>query len=404
MDLFENAKLGKDILKNRIIRSATYEGMCDGAGFPTQAYLNLYAALAAQDIGALITGFAFVSRQGRAMQIHQAGMDEDAKIAAFKPMTEAVHAQGGRVYMQLAHAGRQTRSEVSGEAVVGISKRKSFYFNERPRVLDEAGIRDALDAHVQAALRAKQAGFDGVQLHGAHGYLLHQLILPSLNNRSDRFGVDAGYGIGVRHLHEVIQRIRQCGGADFTVLIKLSAGDDYLHPFTQKNFIQLIQFLDTQPLDGIEISYGTMDYAFNIFRGGFPVETAFRVNPILLGKPWYEKLLWKHGLRHYINFRAKPFSPMYNLDYATIAKMHTSIPIICVGGFRSGAHMNEAIDRGIDFTSLCRPFIAEPAFVKGIQADAEHQSPCTNCNMCAVMCDSGKPLRCYRPNHDRGEQ
>ncbi len=397
MDLFEGAKLGKDTLKNRIIRSATYEGMCDREGFPTQTYLDLYAGLASQDIGALITGFAYVSRQGRSMQIHQAGMDEDAKIEAFKPVTEAVHAQGGRIYLQIAHAGRQTRSQVSGEAVVGISKGKSFYFNERPRVLDESGIRDALDAHVQAAIRAQNAGFDGVQLHGAHGYLLHQLIIPSLNNRWDDYGVDREYGIGVRHLHELIQRIRQCCGAEFTLLIKISAGDDYLHPFTKDNFIQLIRFLDTQPLDGIEISYGTMDYAFNIFRGGFPVETAFKVNSILTGKPWYEKLLWKHGMRHYIRFKAKPFCPMYNLDYAVLAKAHTRIPIICVGGFRSLAHMRDAIDSGVDFVSLCRPFVAEPTFVKCVQGDAEHLSPCTNCNMCAVMCDSGRPLRCYRP-------
>jgi 2,4-dienoyl-CoA reductase-like NADH-dependent reductase (Old Yellow Enzyme family) len=394
--MFNKANLGCHQLQNRIIRSATYEGMCDKNGFPTEAYEKLYTSLASEEIGALITGFTFVSNQGRAMQEHQAGIETDAKIDIYKRIVEKVKKTDTKIYMQLAHTGRQTRSKITGEPVVGVSGKKSFYFNEKPVVLTADEIYTILDQFVEAAVRAQKSGFDGIQLHAAHGYLLHQLILPALNKRSDSFKVDSHWKIGIHHLDYLIDEIHNKCTEQFTILLKVSSGDDYCRTFKKESFVNLIEFLDTKPIDGIEVSYGTMDYAFSIFRGNSPIETAFKVNPLLRDKKFIEKTIWKHVLSHFVKYKIKRFIPTYNLDSALLAKAHTSIPIICVGGFRTAEHINHALEKGIDFVSMCRPFIAEPDLISNIKKDNSHVSKCINCNLCAVMCDSGKPTQCYR--------
>ena len=398
MKVFEPVVLGRDKLQNRIIRSATYEGMADEKGVPTQSYIDYYELLAKQHIGGIVTGFAFISTQGRAMQKRQAGIDRDELIPVYRKMTDAVRRAGGHIYMQIAHAGRQTRSQATGQPVVGISRKKSFYFNDTPKCLDELELCGVLDGFIKAAARAKKAGFHGVQLHAGHGYLLHQLIMPSLNRRNDRFGIDTACGVGTAHLSYVINGIRKECGYDFTLLIKVSSADDYCRPFTENNFINLIRYLDTQPLDGIEISYGTMDYAFNIFRGGHPVGLAFNVNPIFQSQPPWLNFIWKKAGVPFVKRKLKAYRPMYNLERAVLAKAHTSIPIIVVGGFRRLDECQKATGLGIDFTSASRPFIADPEWAKRIMESPGHESICINCNWCAVMCDSGRPTKCYRKN------
>ena len=398
MRVFEPVVIGKDKLQNRIIRSATYEGVADEKGVPMQGYIDYYESLAKQQIGGIITGFAFISTQGRAMQMRQAGIDRDELIPVYRKMTEAVRGAGSHIYMQIAHAGRQTRSQATGQPVAGISKKKSFYFNDQPKCLETAELYEVLDGFIKAAVRAKKAGFHGVQLHAGHGYLLHQLIMPALNRRKDIFGIDTAYGVGTAHLSYVIDGIRRECGDDFTLLIKISSGDDYFKSFTEENFINLIKYLDTQPLDGIEISYGTMDYAFNIFRGSHPVELAFNVNPIFKSQPQWLNFIWRKVGVPFVKRKLIDYRPMYNLEHAVIAKEHTGIPIIVVGGFRRLGECQNAIDLGVDCISASRPFIADPAWVKRMMDSPDHESICINCNWCAVMCDSGRPTRCYRKN------
>lgn len=397
MEIFEKAKLGSCTLRNRIIRSATYEGMCDDEGFPQPNYFAHYKKLAENDTGAIITGFAYISKDGRAMQPGQAGIDTDLKVPYYKKLTSLVHRYDCKIFMQIAHAGRQTKKSVTGEEVMSCSSKKSFYFRERPKVLSSMEIFSIIEKFGNAALYAKDSGFDGIQIHAAHGYLIHQFILKSINQRDDEFGIDKRTGIGTRFLELIIDNIRNKCGPDFTVIIKVSGCDDYLIKFSMKQFENLITFLNDKNIDGIEISYGTMDFALNIFRGDFPTDLILAKNPIFKSTNNLSRIIKRMLVFPLIRIKLKSFTPMYNLKYAILAKKSCQIPIITVGGFRNAEEIGYAIKNlNIDFVSLSRAFIAEPHFIKKIQYDNKQQSKCVHCNYCVIMCDSKNATKCYK--------
>lgn len=396
-ELFEPLTLGCLVLKNRLVRSATYEGRCDQEGFPTEEYGRYYRELAKYDLGAIITGFAFISKDGRAMQPGQAGIDSEAKIPFYRQVTEQVHGYGSKIFMQIAHTGRQTVKAATGSQVYGVSGKKSAYFGEVPKVLTTAQIEGLIEAFAKSALRVKQSGFDGLQLHAAHGYLIHQFILPSINNRKDSFGVDRKTGLGTKFLDSVIDRVREQCGEDFPILVKISGGDDYRSFFTSRQLVNLIGFLDRHRVSGIEISYGTMDYALNIFRGkSIPWETIWRYNSRYKQEHRFWQIVFKKLLAPVILRKIKPFTPLYNLAYAKLAKEHTDIPIISVGGFRKGEEIFSTIRQGlVDLVGLCRPFLCEPDLARKLKADEHYISKCLSCNVCAIRCDSSCKTICY---------
>ena len=397
MKLFEPATLGPCQLKNRLIRSATFEGMADHQGYPLPEYRLLYKALASGGVGGIITGFAYISPDGKAMQPGQVGIDSEEMVEYFLPVTDEVHQYGCKIFMQLAHTGRQTRKKETGQDVWGVSNKKSLYFGGSPRELSTDQVYSLVQRFAEAAVYAKAAGFDGVQIHAAHGYLIHQFLLPTINSRNDEFGIAVKSSIGSKFLGMVIEEIRKKCGRDFALLVKVSGSDDYFTRFTSEQYIRLIRFLDAQKIDGIEISYGTMDNALNIFRGDIPLKVILKHNPVFKTNNGIVGLLHKALIYCLMRVKLKPFTPGYNLEYAKLAKALTDIPILSVGGFRKGAEMRKCLEKGfVDFISLGRPFICEPNLAAKLEQDGNYSAKCVNCNICAIMCDSDQPTRCYR--------
>jgi 2,4-dienoyl-CoA reductase-like NADH-dependent reductase (Old Yellow Enzyme family) len=396
LEIIELTKINRCLIKNRIFRTATFEGMYDIEGKPTKDLLDYYEKLAMSSIGAIITGMNFVSKEGKTIHPGQGAIDNKEMIVHFKEVSKRVHNYGCKVFMQLSHAGRQTKTSKTGFGVVGFSDIKSIYYKEKSRTLNKEMIYFIVKKFGEAALFAKKAGFDGVQIQAAHGYLIHQSIIPFINNRYDEFGIDNKTGIGTKFLDLIIDEIRKKCGKYFTLLIKISARDDYSSDLSNNKFINLIKFLDYKEVDAIEISYGTMDFPFNIFRGKIPLKNMLKYNPMYKIDKNFIKNMKNIILLPYIKTKIKPFERTYNIEFAKLAKTLTNIPIISVGGFRSETEINDAIkNKYCDYVGVSRPFICETDFVEKIIDYKGYESKCTNCNLCVVMTDAGNKLRCY---------
>ena len=388
--LFEPVKLHNITLKNRIIRSATYEGWGDPDGVPRSELADIYLNLARGGVGTIITGFAFISEAGRAMQPGQCGIDSAFKIDPWKKITGKVRASYSdvRLFMQIAHAGRQTKRKYTGNSVVGPSGRKCTYFREPVKILNDTEIHEIIDEFGEAAQRAREAGFDGIQVHAAHGYLVHQFLSPWTNTRRDK------WADGNLFLENIIENIhRKCGG-DFPVLIKLSRADDNTPGVTLNDAIRTVKRLEKLAIDAIEVSYGTMEFALNIIRGDCPIDIILKVNPLFNQIPLFFREIWKRFfLKKYLS-KNLPFTENYNVDSALKIKQATKLPVFPVGGIRTADNMIEILNKGLDAVSLCRPLIREPDLPEKLKNGKN--SECKNCNLCTVHCDSTRPLRCYR--------
>jgi len=390
--LFQPVRMGSITLKNRLIRAATYEGLATRDGTPRPELGELYARLAGGGVGAVITGFAFVSQAGRAMQLGQCGAESDDRIEPWRAVLARARQAGDDVkfFMQLAHAGRQTRSKVTGVPVRGASSRRCTYFRQRVSALRDSEVLEVIRQFGAAAQRAQQAGFDGVQVHAAHGYLLHQFLSPWTNTRTDRWA-DGG-----AVLEQVVADIKRRCGPTFPILLKVSAADDNTPGLRVERMIELVRRLEACGVDAVEVSYGTMEFALNIIRGGHPVNAVFKVNPLFRDMPAPVRRIWKMFFMKAYLRRFTPFQENYNLPAAVLIQEATTLPVILVGGLRSVAGMVRCLtEHGMAAVSLCRPLICEPDLPRRIREGGVLRSQCTNCNLCTIHCDSENPVRCY---------
>jgi 2,4-dienoyl-CoA reductase-like NADH-dependent reductase (Old Yellow Enzyme family) len=397
--LFAPWKLRNVTAPNRLVRSATYEGLGDREGRPSAELGRLYARLAAGDVGTIVTGFCYVSCRGRAMQPGQCGIDRDELVPAWTEVVRAVRAvrPDCLLVMQLAHAGRQTLESAAGGPVLAPSDRRSPYFRSRPKVMDEADIAAAVSEFACAARRARQAGFDGVQVHAAHGYLVHQFLSPFTNCRRDGWGRDR-----FAFAAEVIGGIKRACGDAWPVFVKLSAADENPGGMTPELAAGYAARMAALGVEAVEVSVGTMDLALNIFRGGAPLELVMKHNPLFCRRPAWLRALWKLLVFPRMRRRLLPFAEGYNREAARLIRDRSGLPVVLVGGLRSLPFMEEVLALGdADALALCRPLVREPDLAARFRRGQAACSLCTNCNACAVMCDSAFSLRCYARKEDR---
>lgn len=396
--LFTELRLAHLSLRNRVVRSATYEGYGGADGLPRPELGLIYKQLAEHHVGTIVTGFAYVSRRGRAMHPAQTSIASDATVPAWRRVLEPVRALSDPTVMllQVAHAGLQTLEYVTGTQPIAPSARRSPYFGERARAMSEQEIEETIEEFAQAAFRAKAAGFDGIQIHAAHGYLVHQFLSPYLNRRSDRWGTDR-----FSFFTEVVRAVRARCGSEYPVFVKLSVPDGHPSGIDVSLACNYASRMAALGIEALEVSYGTMDRALDIFRGGLPVERAFRHNPFYSKRPRWALALAKRFVIPKVRRQLIPFTENYNLSAAAAIKAATTLPVIVVGGLRRLDAMNAILfSDNADAVALCRPLICEPDLIARFRDRRSQASRCSNCNSCAIMCDEATELRCYQPRKD----
>lgn len=360
-ELFESITINRLVLKNRTVRSATWTGMAEPDGRCSKRLIERTQELAQGEVGLIITGFAYVMPNGKAL-MGQLGIHDDAMIANLLKLTKRVHGANGKIAMQIAHAGAQTVvvRERKDHLIWGPSAVYDKIFRKTPKAMTQREIKDTVRAFARAAERVKRAGFDAVQLHSAHGYLVSQFLSPMTNKRTDKYG--GPIENRARFLFEMYRAVRTTVGNDFPVLIKLNAKDFIRGGLHERDALFVARRLDEMGIDAIETS------------GGGPA--AGELGPA------------RQKIR-------KADEEAYFLPFARKIKKHVSVPIILVGGIRSLKVINEILKTGdADLVSMSRPLIREPHLIRRWKEGDRKKAKCTSCNQCFRAASSAEGVYC----------
>jgi len=356
--LFETTEINGMTIKNRFIRSATWEGMAGDDGACTPKLVDLMAKLADGGVGLIITSYAYVSERGKAIP-WQLGIYKDQLIPTLREMTDAVHKTDAKVVIQIAHAGLYADPNITGKAPLAPSAVTGFT-GSSPQEMTIKEIQDVIEAFGLAAERAVKGGFDGIQLHAAHGYLLSQFLSPAFNQRNDSYG--GNIENRTRFLLEVLNSIRKNVGTDYPVMIKMNCQDFLENGLELSDSLIAGSMLKDGGIDAIELSGGTLA------SGGL--------------NPSRTKILSKED-------------EAYFKDAAVAFKKNVDIPLMLVGGIRSFHVAEQILNNGIaDYISMCRPFIREPDLINRWESGDHTKATCLSDLKCFGPALSGEGIYC----------
>lgn len=344
--LFTPIKINTVTIPNRFVRSATHDFLAANDGYITERQISLYRNLGKGEVGLIITGHAFVHPAGKASP-YQIGVHDDGTVEGLNRITQAVHEFPARIFLQIAHAGRQTKEKLCGCTPLAPSAVYEPVFKITPKEMTIRNIKTVITQFIQAGVRAKQAGFDGVQLHVAHGYLLSGFVSPYTNKRNDEYG--GSLTNRAKIVLEIVKGIKKSAGEQFPLIVKMNATDSLKGGLTTEEGIQLGTLLEKIGVDGIEVSGGMAESG--------------------------EGSVWK-GLR-------SENDEGYFVDAASRIKEAVRVPVFGLGGIRTFSNMESLILEGrVDMISMSRPFIRQPFLVREFRLDRFKKAECISCNKC----------------------
>lgn len=355
-NLFEKTQISSLSLANRFVYSATWDGRADDKGFCTQKNIDALVERAHGGAGLLITGLTFVKQEGRAAPL-QLAVCSDEYIDGLSKMTSAIHDAHGKVVLQLAHGGCYAPPALTGHEACGPSANDTDKF-PICRGMTPADINQVVEAYGKAAGRAKTAGFDGVQLHAAHGYLLSQFLSPFFNKRTDNYG--GSIENRARILLEAFQAVRNEVGEQFPVLVKINSQDFVEGGLTVDDMLQVCAMLENAGVDAIEMSGGT------VYVSG-----------------------------DYSCCRVGQKQDVYYKDAAVRYKGKIGVPLLLVGGIRALEVAKDLVSVGLaDYISMSRPLIREPDLINRWRSGDTKPATCVSCNGCFGAGFKGEGVHC----------
>lgn len=356
--LFESTTINGMDLSNRFVRSATWESMATSDGAVTPELIKTMVALARGGVGLIISGHTYVRPEGQASP-RQLSICKDEFISGLQAMTSTVHEHGSKIVMQIAHAGNFVDEQSVKQPPLVVSDFEGLATSAR-KEMTKQDIRDIVNAFADAAQRAKLSGFDGVQIHAAHGYLLSQFLSPVFNRRQDEYGGNV-YNRSRIHL-EVHKAIRKLVGENYPVLIKMNCQDFVEKGLSLQDAIQVAKLLTNDGFDAIELSGGIL--------------TNRKLVPSRRG----------------INSREEE---AYHKEEAAFFKKEISVPLMLVGGIRSFEVAEELVEKKIaDYISMSRPFIREADLINRWKVGDFRKAECKSDNLCFRPRFKGEGIYC----------
>jgi 2,4-dienoyl-CoA reductase-like NADH-dependent reductase (Old Yellow Enzyme family) len=376
--VFSSAKIAGLTLKNRIIRAGCFEGMCQ-EGQVTEALIEHHRRVAEGGVAMTTVAYCSVSYDGRAFG-HELWMREEI-APDLKKMTDAIHKEGAAASIQLGHCGFFTSKSVIGKRPMGASPKLCVFTLSYGRQMTKKDIDEKVRDFVDAALLAKSTGFDAIEIHSGHGYLLSQFLSPWTNKRKDEFG--GSLENRLRFPVNVIKEVRKAVGADYPILVKMNQTDGMPEGINLEDAVFIAKAFENAGASALIPSAGfTSKVPFLMLRGNLPVKEMSNNQ---------EKLMNRVGLKLFGRFMVPEhaYEPMFLFEGAKKIKEAVQIPVIYIGGVESKADMIKARNGGFEFVQIGRATIQDPDFVIKLESGEITKTECDHCNRCVAAMDAG---------------
>ena len=369
--IFTPVTFGPLTLRNRTIRSAAFENMCYD-NKPSQDLFNYHTAVAKGGIGMTTIAYAAVNRSGVSFN-GQLWMREEI-IPDLKKLTDAIHAEGAKASIQLGHCGNMTHRSTCGQTPIGASTGFNLYSPTFVRGMKEQEILDLVKDFGTAVNLARKAGFDCVEIHAGHGYLISQFLSPYTNHRKDRFG--GSLDNRMTFMRMVIKEVMAAAGDDMAVVVKTNMYDGFKRGLQIPECLEVAKELERLGVHALVLTAGFVSKApMAVMRGAMPLKTlAYYMD---MKKFWWLKLGLKFAGR--LMIPTVPFKEAYFLEDAKKFRKELKLPLIYVGGLISKTKMEEVLDAGFDGLQIARALVHDTDFVNKLKA-GEERSGCKHSN------------------------
>jgi 2,4-dienoyl-CoA reductase-like NADH-dependent reductase (Old Yellow Enzyme family) len=381
--LFTESKIGPVLLRNRSIRAAAFEGMCPGHNVSSEL-IRYHSSVASGGIGMTTVAYASVAQSGLSFA-HQLLINSNS-IPELRQLTGAIHREGAAAAIQIGHGGLMADKKISG-VCLSPSGGFNLYGPTWPRAISMEEIRNIINDFSNAVRIIKEAGFDAVEVHAGHGYLISQFLSPYTNKRKDLYG--GLFANRCRFLVEVIRAVRDAAGPGMAVVVKMNLRDGFRGGMELDESVEVAKLLEAEGVDGLVLSGGFVSKApMYVMRGSMPVKIMAH---------YMENPLMKYGTRFFggILMKPEPFSEGYFLDDALKIRSAVKLPLVCVGGLKSLEMIERVLELGFDFVQIARALIHDPGFVNKLKSGEVVTSGCQTSNYCIARMYSG-PMACLQ--------
>lgn len=370
--LFTPGKIGPLTLRNRTIRSAAFESMCPG-NKPSKELLDYHHSVAAGGIGMTTVAYAAVTRSGLSFD-RQLWMRPEI-VPGLRELTDAVHREGAAASIQLGHCGNMSHKAICGETPVGASTGFNLYSPTFVRGLRKDELAPMARAYGDSVRLAREAGFDAVEIHAGHGYLISQFLSPYTNHRKDEFG--GSLENRMRFMDMVMDEVMKAAGNETAVLVKMNMRDGFRGGMDIDESLQVAKRLVEDGAQALVLSGGFVSKApMYVMRGAMPVKTMTHYMTC-----WWLK--WGVRMAGKMMIPTVPFKEAYFLEDALrFRKEITQIPLVYVGGLVAREKIDEVLNDGFEFVQMGRALLNEPGFVNRMKAESMARCNCKHSNYC----------------------
>lgn len=370
--LFTEASIGPITLRNRTIRSAAFESMCPGNA-PSQQLLDYHRSVAAGGVGMTTVAYAAVAQSGLSFD-RQLWMRKEI-VPGLRKLTDSVHKEGAAASIQLGHCGNMSHKKICGETPVGASSGFNLYSPTFVRGLRKDELRLMAKAYGNAVRIARESGFDAVEIHAGHGYLISQFLSPYTNHRKDEYG--GSLDNRMRFMDEVMAEVMKAAGNDMAVLVKMNMRDGFKGGMDIEESLQVAHRLVNDGAQALVLSGGFVSKApMYVMRGAMPIKAMTHYMDC-----WWLK--WGVRMAGHLMIPTVPFKEAYFLDDAMLFRKEIkNIPLVYVGGLISREKIEDVLDKGFEFVQMGRALLNEPGFVKRMKLDVNARCTCKHSNYC----------------------